>query len=340
MSSAPHAPVSAPHLRRLVVTMDSATSGWERLAPGGADGGFVRIGSWEVLLNPSVPVVADYWIVFANARPCDRIRCAPENTLFIAGEPAEKKVYPLAFYRQFHRIIDTHEGSGHPRITRHAPCLSWHVGLDMSSHAYRLDHAALTRLQPPRERADRISVVCSDAAFTEGQRERLRFLEALKRQLGDRLAHFGRGFTPVDDKLDAILGSRFHLVLENCRARDYWTEKISDAYLGWAFPFYIGCPNLGDYFPQESFVALDIADPAGAAAAIAARLDVPLDPCADAALAEARRRVLDVHNPWVAWARWAEQFHQPAARAEWLTIRSHKAFRPFPRGLLYRMRSG
>jgi hypothetical protein len=266
------------------------------------------------------------------------MRCAPENTLFIAAEPEEKKVYPLEFYQQFHRIIDTHGRSSHPRITLHAPCMSWHVGMDPATHRFVMDHAALTRLEPPAVFENRISVVCSDAAFTPGQRQRLAFLAELKQHLGSRLVHYGRGFQPIDDKLDAILGSRFHLVLENCRTPHYWTEKISDAYLGWAFPFYVGCPNLADYFPQDSFVPLDPGNAREAAEWIIAKLDSPAGESERHAVAEARRRVLYDYNPWVAWARWAEEYHQADATPVRLTLRSHKAFRPFPRGWLHRMR--
>lgn len=331
-------PDASDRILRVVVTMETTSSGWHLLAPGGSGGGNPRIGRWEILLNPEQPVEADYWIVFANARPCDRMRCAPENTLFIAAEPEEKKIYPREFYRQFHRIIDTHGRSGHPRITLHAPCMSWHVGMDPSTHRFVMDHEALERLEPPARSENRISVVCSDAAFTPGQRQRLAFLAELKQHLGPRLVHYGRGFQPIDDKMDAILGNRFHLVLENCRAPHYWTEKISDAYLGWAFPFYSGCPNLTDYFPQDSFVPLDPDNPREAAGWIISKLDSPPDVFERQAVAEARRRVLYDHNPWMAWARWAEEYHQADAAPVRLTLRSHKAFRPFPRGWLHRMR--
>jgi hypothetical protein len=42
--------------------------------------------------------------------------------------------------------------------------------------------------------------------------------------------------------------------LENSQSPHYWTEKLTDAYLGWAFPLYVGCPNVGDYFAKESFL--------------------------------------------------------------------------------------
>lgn len=325
---------AGPRLR-VVVTLEPDRGGWQLLAPGGNP----RVGRCDIRLNPTGAVEADYWIVFANARPADRVRCAPENTLFIAAEPEEKKVYPMAFYRQFHRLIDTHDRSRHPRLIRHAPCAAWHLGFDHREGGFTFGYDWLNALPPPAAYHNQVSVVCSNAAGTPGQRQRLAFLAELKSRLGDRLVHFGRGFNPVADKLDAILGYRYHLVMENCRARDYWTEKLADAYLGWAFPLYLGCPNLGDYFPEASFASLDIGDPALAAERISRLLDREPDDAQRAAVAAGRRLVLDRYNPWLAWARWAETYHQAGAAATWLTIRSHKAFRPFPRGWWYRWRT-
>ena len=332
------APPSRRKPLRVVVTIGSESTGWELLAPGYEKGRNPVVGNCEFFLNPAEPVDADYWIVFANARPRDMMRCARDNTLFIAGEPEEKKVYPKAFYRQFHRVVDTHTGSEHARLILHAPCMSWHIGYDHRNHRFDIGHRELSAMDLPAEAEDKVSVVCSDAAFTAGQRERLRFLERLREILGERLVHFGRGFRPVDDKLDAIRSYRFHLVMENCRVPHYWTEKLSDAYLGGSFPFYVGCTNIGDYFPSETMEILDIRDPDEAARRITALLEKPRDAAERAAIAEGRRLALDVYNPWVAWAKWAEQFHDPAAVPENLVIRSHKAFRPFPRGLLFRLR--
>lgn len=324
---------------KVVVTIDTKVTGWEILAPGGVLGESPSVGRCDFILNPDVPVDADFWIVFANARPCDVVHCAPENTLFIAGEPEEKKVYPKAFYAQFHRIIDTHLRSGHPRVTLHAPCLSWHIGFDHGRSNYDIGYAELAAMDRPADVENRVSVVCSNAAFTPGQRERLEFLAVLKQSLGDRLVHFGRGFRPVDDKLEGIIGYRFHLVMENCRVPYYWTEKISDAYLGWSFPLYVGSPNLGEYFPEDSFLALDIASPEEAADRIEALLATPCDEREQSAVAAGRDLVLNKYNPWVVWAGWAEQFHDPSARSRKTVVRSHKAFRPFPRGLLFRLKN-
>ena len=319
---------------RLVVDMEAAPRGIERLAPHGS----TRVGRWEISVNPAVDAPADYWIVFANARSRARRLCAPENTLFIAGEPAEKKTYPHRFYRQFHRIVDTHTGSRHPRIELSAPRLCWHVGLDESSRSYSKGWEELSQLAAPVSLENRISVVCSDAAHTPGQCRRLAFLAALKVRLGDRLVHFGRGFTPVEDKFTAIYGFRLHLVLENCVAEHYWTEKVSDALLGWAHPCYVGCPNLTDYFSKDSFTALDVNDPAAAAGLIAARLDRPVEESERTAVAGARDRVLNAHNPFVTWAAWADRFYDAGAAVRPHVVWSHKAFRPGLGGLIFRVR--
>ncbi|WEN43767.1 hypothetical protein CKCBHOJB_03397 [Thauera sp. GDN1] len=328
--------ISAPPAsdRDLVVrlNMDVAPGGMALLSPGGA----MRWGRCLFDLNPPPGGRADFAVVLANARPYDRFVCAPQNTLFIAGEPLEKKLYAPGFYRQFGHVLDTHPMSRHPGLILGAPGLNWHVGLDMRSRTYRFGYDYLKALtRPPKE--NRIAVVCSSANFTQGQRHRLALLDYLKQRLGDRLVHFGRGFQPIDDKMDAILPYRYQLVLENTCAENYWTEKLADAYLGWAYPVYLGCPNLDAFFSPDAYCAIDGGDFAVAGDRIERLLERPESETEIAAVAESRHRVLDIYNP-LAWAaHWAETLYRPAPESE-VWIRIHKAFRPFPRGLIYRMR--
>ncbi|MFH1497949.1 MAG: glycosyltransferase family 10 [Verrucomicrobiota bacterium] len=326
-------PHTLPELK-VRLNMDHSPGNLRLLSPGGN----ARWGRCCFDINPAPGGEADYGIVFANARPLDRFACAPENTLFIAAEPLEKKLYPRGYYRQFHRLVDTHAESRHPRLEINCLGMCWHVGLDLRDYTYRYGYDHLDTLaRPPKQ--NRISVVCSNAARTPGQRRRLGFLAELKRLLGDRMVHFGRGFEPINDKMDAILPYRFNLVLENCQTPNYWTEKLSDAYLGWAFPFYVGCPNVGEFFNPDAFEALDMGDPAKVARLIETRLDTADDDGVEsAAITVARRQILDAYNPFAWCARWAEAWHRPLP-AKPLVIRSHRAFRPFPQDVIYRLRS-
>lgn len=315
------------------INMAHAPGAMELLTPGAS----LRWGRCRFEFNPPPGGRADFAVVLGNARPVDRFLGNPANTLFIVAEPPSKKVYPRKYYRQFGHVVDTHDQSGHPAVEVTAPGLCWHAGLDRATGAFRYGYDHLKALPPPAK-ANRVSVVCSDAAFTPGQRKRLEFLRRLKERLGDRLAHYGRGFEPIDDKMEVILPNRFHLVMENSELPNYWTEKLSDAYLGWAFPFYVGCPNLADFFQPREFIRLDVGDADAAANFIESALAKPPSPEEQSAIEAARTRVLDVYNPFAWSARWAEAWHVEGPE-QMITLRSHKAFRPFPRGLIHRLRT-
>jgi hypothetical protein len=287
--------------------------------------------------NPPEGGRADFAVVLGNARPRDRFLAAPGNTLFIAGEPLSKKLYPQGFYRQFGHVVDSHAQSRHPHLHVSALGLNWHVGLDRERNRYRYGYDHLAILASPAKQ-NRVSVVCSNASKTAGQRQRLLLLEALKQRLGERLVHFGRGFEPVADKMDAILPYRLHLVLENSVLPNYWTEKLADAWLGWAFPLYLGCPNVGDYLPEDALLSINGLDVDAIAVRIRELLDEPLAPQRATAMQEARRRILDVYNPFAWAAHWTEHLYRPGLDERVVTLRSHRAYRTFLRGHLYRVR--
>jgi len=325
--SNPSAP-DAPRLR-VRVTTAGLPGGLELFTPGGS----MCWGRCDFLLNVPDGTECDFWIVFGNAFPRETGRVARANTLFINGEPPAKKVYPRGYYRQFAHLVDMHRKSGHPNIHLSAPCLCWMVGLSWREQRFTLGYDALKKLPPPSKQ-NRMSVVCSTTAQTRGQRERLKFLRALKERLGDDLDVFGKGFEPVDDKLEASLPYRCQLVLENSQSLHYWTEKLTDAHLGWAFPFYVGCPNLADYFDPASFIALDMDDVGGAVKAIRRFLDTPMTEREHEVIRVAREKILDEYNPFARFAHWAETLHRPGGM-ETVTLRSEKAFRVV-RGWIYR----
>lgn len=322
---------TSPRLR-VRVTCAGLPGGMELFTPDSS----MRWDNCDFALNPPDEKECDFWIVFGNAFPRETGRVARANTLFIAGEPPAKKVYPRGFYRQFQHIVDTHTGSGHPRMHLDALGLCWLVGLSWQQGRFTIGYDALKQLPPP-EKINRVSVVCSTTAQTAGQRRRLVFLRALKERLGDDLVVFGKGFQDVDDKLEAVLPYRFHLVLENSQSPHYWTEKLTDAYLGWAFPLYVGCPNLGDYFAPESFLPLNMDDVEGAVKTVRRLLEKPATSDTTAVLRAAREKVLNVYNPFARFAYWANQFYRPGP-GEMITIRSEKAFR-WGRGWFYRFQN-
>jgi hypothetical protein len=47
--------------------------------------------------------------------------------------------------------------------------------------------------------------------------------------------------------------SMFHLAVENSQNKNYFTEKIIDAFITKTIPIYWGCPNIGEFFDSRGF---------------------------------------------------------------------------------------
>jgi hypothetical protein len=58
-------------------------------------------------------------------------------------------------------------------------------------------------------------------------------------------------------KFRGLVDYKFSVVIENSRQKNYWTEKLADAYLSWCKPVYLGCPNILEYFPKDSISIID-----------------------------------------------------------------------------------
>lgn len=326
---------ASEHALKVAISTGIPLGNFARLTPNRS----LRWDRCEFTLNPADGGEFDYWIVFATAPALTTLVCAPENTLFIAGEPPAKKVYPRSFYAQFRHLICSRGDYPHPSVVFDALGLNWHVGYDRLTGEYQYGYDELVAM-PPADKQLAVSVVCSNLRTTAGQRARLDLLERLKRRFGDRIVHYGRGFNPIDDKMSAIAPYHYHLVLENSVSDDYWTEKLADAYLGWSYPLYLGCPNLAQYFPAASFSRITAERFEETARTIEQALGAPPSAGQVAAVGEARDRVLNRYNPFARFAHWAERFHEPRAGKIRKTIMSHRAFAPFPRGWLYRLRKG
>ena len=320
--------------RTLVITSDVPHKNMSLLCPS-PDG---IIGEWQILYNPPKGTKCDFWIVFTASRPRDWMQCAPKNTLYLAGEPPSKKVHPKSFYAQFHHVYSCNPKDPHPRVEVGAPCLNWHVGLNTDTHEYRFGSEHLSQLKSPHK-INKISVVCSNLTTTEGQRKRLKFLEHLKSELGDSIVHFGRGFTPIPDKFEAILPYAYHLVLENSETPHYWTEKLSDAYLGHAFPFYLGAPNIHEYFSHKALIVLNAENPEQAVREMSTALASKLHESRQRDIKHARHQILNKYNIFSLSSELSNKHFKVKATPKRIVIATHKAFRPFPRNILYQIKA-
>jgi hypothetical protein len=267
------------------------------------------------------------WVVFGDViRRTESTRCPPANTLFITPEPASVQRYPRPYLAQFAAVLGCQPDIRHRNVIRGQPVLPWHIGIRRPGDGPTeclYDYDDFKR-NPPPEKTRLISVVNSDKVISEGHVRRRQFIELLKDRFRDRIDVFPAIRGRVLDKWQAIAPYRFHVAIENSNSDDYWSEKLSDAFLGWAHPLYNGAPNIGDYFPRGSLTVIDLYRPEEAVAVIERAVADDADRAAPAEFAEARRLVLDRHNLFPRLAELVKQL--PGGPRETVRIRPRESF--------------
>lgn len=228
----------------------------------------LRYGYYHFHINEDIPE-ADFWVVYSKGRRItETCKCSPENTIFVTGEPETVYHYSSGFVKQFARVLSVQSKLRHPNKRMVQPAQPWHIGkisprnIDGeetgASVMYTQDYDSLSSSTPKKEK--KISIITSNKCFTKGHKDRVKFALALKDHYGDDIDLFGHGFNDFEDKWDVIAPYRYHVCIENSAFPHYWTEKLSDSFLGNAYPFYYGAPNVLDYFPEESLTIIDIHD--------------------------------------------------------------------------------
>jgi len=255
-----------------------------------------------------IPPQAEPWLVVFDEAPAGYSTVVPrERRILFVTEPPEIKKYPRSYLGQFGTVVAPFDFRGVERRSMIIgnPCLNWHFGVSRADGRYVSRFSTLDDLRhmPMPQKTGLISVVCSSKTATEAQRARLALVSMLKKRLGDVLHVYGRGFNPVDDKMSAIAPYKYHVVLENNLIPNFWTEKLSDAWLGWSMPLYLGAPNLVEACPAAGFVPLPAGAPEACVQLVVQALEAQLWEARQAELALCRTWVMENTNVFATAAR-------------------------------------
>ncbi len=189
-----------------------------------------------------------------------------ERTVFCEVEPDAVNPRNSRFLNQFGIVITSSDQELKTEKRQESNFSSWFAGVEFSDQgiSYIKDHDWFDELTP-QTKEDKISIVTSNKNRKKRPyyEKRLNFIKSLQELIPDHLVIYGRGVRSVGDKADILLPYKYHLALENCSGRYTWTEKVADPFLCWAYPFYVGCTNLEDDFPPDSFSYVNLLDPIG-----------------------------------------------------------------------------
>lgn len=205
--------------------------------------------------------------------------------LIVQEPPYLKNKYYVQKPWEFDKIV-SHFG-GISQNLRIPAMLPWMVDKDYSFlKAFDIESV---------NRSEDVVWITSRANQNPGHSPRLSFLKKIESE-SRGYSLFGRGIKPIGDKFNALVGSKYSIAVENYSDSDYFTEKVIDSFLSGSFPFYYGCTNLETYFPEKSFMYIDINDPERAVAIIREAISNKLWEKNIDQIKEARRLILDEYQ--------------------------------------------
>lgn len=207
-------------------------------------------GRWEgVQFYTNIDIEScDFYIVFEGLEKKEKIKCPPQNTIFVAAEPSSLKRYDESFLAQFATIITCQRGVKHGNKYYNQPGHTWFI---------KKNYDELTQITSV-QKSKLLSIVTSNKQDSEGHRKRYEFCMKLKEYFGESADLYGRGINNFEDKWDVLAPYKYSIAIENHIEPDWVTEKIGDCFLAHTFPFYYGPPNISKYYMEESFLNIDI----------------------------------------------------------------------------------
>ena len=77
------------------------------------------------------------------------------------------------------------------------------------------------------------------------------------KKYSNKCDHYGRGFNPINNKVDGLKDYCFSFAMENATYSNMFTEKITDCFMTGTIPIYYGIKNIGDFFNSDGIIMLD-----------------------------------------------------------------------------------
>ena len=98
-----------------------------------------------------------------------------------------------------------------------------------------------------------LSIIVSEKKSTSGHILRHEIVDKFK----DKIDIFGRGYNPIENKLEALKDYMFSIVIENEKSDYFFSEKLNDCFATGTIPIYWGCPSIKDFFDSKGIIEFD-----------------------------------------------------------------------------------
>jgi len=234
----------------------------------------------HTFLRAHSPLDSGRW---ANIELCDHFDDADLYVVFWGGGPSphrRMKHCPahsvLNFTRESSRMIPDPRTFGEETIYCQWPSYTINLqvwGGDGAPNPHeRMKHYSDLYNVPFPKKTGLLSWITTGDYFLPAEKERIDFMKRFTYEYPGVLDLYGRNTGefdlssidsykgPVECSRDALEPYEYTFAFENIREPNYMSEKFNDAILGGCIPIYWGMTNIGNYYPEGSFVEIDITE--------------------------------------------------------------------------------
>jgi hypothetical protein len=188
-----------------------------------------------------------------------------ERRIQALNESSASITYDLDYLEQFGIIISPYEIKGYAGDVRIGnACLGWFAGMGFGKDNFAapvFDKLSDVRDYKAADKKKSVSIITSRRVLYKGHKKRLDFFKALAAHPDLNIDFFGRDTKPIADKLEALAPYKYHIAIENSQEPYYWTEKLTDAWVGWCLPIYCGDPTILNQVPDpDGIIVINIGD--------------------------------------------------------------------------------
>lgn len=197
----------------------------------------------------------DFLVMLNNQMKTDtHVKCPRENVWAIMQEPYERghSDWMVEKHEAFARVLTHHIPSKDPKYVKSHPADPWHV---------KKNYDELLAAPVPEKKFP-VSWIAGNPTDLPGHLKRAKLVDYVRENEKIGIHFYGRAIKFIDDKWDGLAPYKYTVIIQNSSSPDYWTDVVADSFLAWTVPIYFGCTNLDDYFPRDSFIAIDSIDDA------------------------------------------------------------------------------
>ena len=248
------------------------------------------------------------------------IHCNPKNIVAVHMEPYLGATYwhnwMISGNEECSHIISSYMGdkNGDKQIIGHA-LHPWYL---------EKNYAELTTMDiPDKLEQNKLSWITSNQMGLPYHRHRMYFKSYVDKYHPELFDISGRGIKSIDSKWAAMAPYKYVLAIENVYEPHIWSEKLADPFLAYSLPFFSGCPNILEYFPEDSFVPIDIKNPEETLEIIKKTIQDKQWEKSLPAIKEARRLVLEQYQFVPYMCKFYDDNYTEGAY-EHITINQHK----------------